>query len=82
MDENLSEAGRSRRDPLSLGFEAHRGLLLLKLRLHASADRRKATTGKSYALSVAAARRRLSTRAASTTSSDPNISNPQSGAAR
>jgi hypothetical protein len=31
-----------RRDPLSLGFEAHRGLLLLRLRLHdATSTRRK-----------------------------------------
>lgn len=30
-----------RRDPLSLGFEAHRGLLLLRLRLRTAAHARR-----------------------------------------
>lgn len=69
------------RDPLALGFEAHRGLLLLKLRLHASADRRKSdpTRQSVRVLSIAAARRRRSARAADITSSGPIISNSQSG---
>jgi len=35
------EPSRPRRDPLSLGFEAHRGLLLLRLRLHNAATARR-----------------------------------------
>jgi hypothetical protein len=30
-----------RRDALSMGFEAHRGLLLLRLRLHSAAENRR-----------------------------------------
>ncbi|WP_163797024.1 hypothetical protein [Mycolicibacterium sediminis] len=33
-----------RRDPLSLGFEAHRGLLLLRLRLRTAAHTRRHRT--------------------------------------
>ncbi|HET7739117.1 MAG TPA: hypothetical protein VFL67_00540 [Mycobacterium sp.] len=35
------QPSRPRRDPLSLGFEAHRGLLLLRLRLHNAATARR-----------------------------------------
>lgn len=80
MDENHQEAeARTRRDPLSLGFEAHRGLLLLKLRLHASADRRRTRDQRERPLSIAAVRRRRSARAAEITSGGPSISNSQSG---
>jgi hypothetical protein len=37
------EPPRSRRDPLSLGFEAHRGLLLLRLRLRDAATARRSS---------------------------------------
>jgi hypothetical protein len=35
------QPSRPRRDPLSLGFEAHRGLLLLRLRLRDAAIARR-----------------------------------------
>jgi len=35
---------RRLRDPLSMGFEAHRGLLILRLRWHERAVRRASTS--------------------------------------
>ncbi|AQT80022.1 hypothetical protein B1R94_13220 [Mycolicibacterium litorale] len=40
MTQNRRTRSRSLRHPLSLGFEAHRGLLLLRLRWHERAARR------------------------------------------
>lgn len=73
------------RDPLALGFEAHRGLLLFKLRLHESAGRRKDKADRPQrvrALSIAAAKRRRSASAATITSGEPSISKSQSGSAK
>jgi hypothetical protein len=44
MTSSRQHRPRRLRDPLSMGFEAHRGLLILRLRWHERAVRRASTS--------------------------------------